>query len=367
MAYPEQPQPINRVIGLRSAAEVRSEPTAPVVGVIGAGNFTKLQLLPALKATSAVIKSIASAGGVTSLHAARKFDAQEATSDYHDILRSPEITAVIVGTRHDSHPRLVVEALEAGKHVFVEKPLAIDEQGLESVRRAHAANPKLQLMVGFNRRFAPHTVQAKKLLAGRSQPIAVTMMVNAGQLPFDHWQHDPLVGGGRIIGEGCHFIDLLMHLVGQPITTVQAISLAPQDPSRPDDRMTISMTYADGSIGTAHYWANGSKSFPKERVEIFSENRILVIDNWRQLRAFGWPGVPRMKTRQNKGHQAEVAAFIERVADGGEPLIPFAELDLVTRASFAAVRSAKEGIAITLTAAEARAPVNSPADEAPAT
>ncbi len=131
--------------------------------------------------------------------------------------------------------------------------------------------------------------------------------------------------------------------------------------------MTISMTYADGSIGTVHYWANGSKSFPKERVEIFSENRILVIVNWRQLRGFGWPGVPRMKMRQNKGHQAEVTAFIERVADGGEPLIPFAELDLVTRASFAAVRSAKEGIAITLTATEAHAPVNSPADEAPAT
>jgi predicted dehydrogenase len=156
------------------------------------------------------------------------------------------------------------------------------------------------------------------------------------------------VGGGRIIGEGCHFIDLLRFLVGHPLQTVQAIVFGRDSGSIPDDKATISFTFAEGSIGTLHYWSNGPRSYPKERVEVFSEGRALVIDNWRRLQSHNWPAAKRMRLRQDKGHNAEIAAFLGRVAAGGEPLIPFDELDEVTRASFAAVRAAKEAIIVNL-------------------
>jgi len=348
LTYPDQPPPTDRVVRLPRSTTVDSTPTEQRVGVIGTGNFCRLVLLPAIKAAGAKIHAVASAGGVTSVTAARKFGADEATTDYDEILRADEVSTLFVATRHDTHAPIVAKALEAGKHVFVEKPLAIDEAGLELVRAAHDAYPHLQVMVGFNRRFAPHATKVKELLAGRSQPVAVTMLVNAGEIPRDHWIHDPQVGGGGVIGEGCHFIDLLMYLVGCPPVSVHAVKLGPGGGGAPDSTMSINMRYADGSIGTVHYFANGSKSYPKERVEIFSEGRVIVIDNWRRLAAYGWPGVPQMKMRQNKGHKAEVDRFLDRVTEGGKPLVPFDDFELVTRATFAAVRSAKEGVIVTL-------------------
>jgi len=345
LTYPAQPEPEQHLVTVHPVPVTAARPARPVVGVIGAGIFTKLHMLPAIRKAGAVIKTIASATGVTALHAARKFGAAQATSDYRQILEDPEITTVFITTRHNTHPRLAAEALQAGKHVFVEKPLAIDEAGLELIRQAHLAHPTLHLMVGFNRRFAPHTVAVKKLLQNRSQPLTLQMMVNAGSLPLNHWARDPAVGGGRIIGEGCHFVDLLMYLVGYPITSVQAITVG-GDPELAEDKMTIIMTYGDGSIGTVHYWANGPKSYPKERVEIFSEGRVVIIHNFRRLEAYNWKGVPTMRRRQDKGYNSEVESFLERVATGGPPLIPFEELELVTRATFAAVRSAREQVMI---------------------
>ncbi len=346
--YPPQPAPLQRVVQMRPAGAARaSQPARAIVAVIGAGNFTKVMLLPAIKASGAVLHSVASAGGVTSFHAARKFEAEQASSDHRALLSDPQVQAVFITTRHSSHPAMVVEALEAGKHVFVEKPLAIDVEGLARVRAAHEKRPDLQLLVGFNRRFAPHAVKAKALLAGRAQPLALSFLVNAGEIPADNWNHDPAVGGGRIIGEGCHFIDLLLYLVGQPIQSVYAAMFGPGTATR-EDKMTITLTFADGSIGTVHYWANGPKSFPKERLEIFSENRVLTIDNWRRLLAHDWRGAPRMSIRQDKGHKAEVAAFIERVTRGGPPLIPFHELEQVTRATFAAMESARDNVVVKL-------------------
>ena len=347
LKYPEQAPPTEQVIHVRPVQTVESKPTQPVVAVVGAGNFAKLVLLPALKATGARIKSVVDSVGAAGLHAARKFEAENASSDFAGILNDPEINTVFIATRHDSHPVLAAEALSAGKHVAVEKPLAVDEQGLERVRQAYTAQADKLLIVGFNRRFAPHTVKVKELLSGRSQPIAVEMMVNAGHIPAEHWAHDPIIGGGRIIGEGCHFIDLLMHIVGHPITSVQAVMFGGGG-ALVEDKMTIIMTYADGSIGTVHYWANGPKAYPKERVEIFSEGRVLQIDNWRRLQAWNWKHVPKMSGRQDKGHKSEVAQFVERVAAGGPPLIPFEQLELVTRATFAATRSAREGVTIRL-------------------
>ncbi len=346
LTYPEQAPPLNRVVKLKSGASAGAAPGRPVVGVIGAGNFTKIALLPAIKAAGANIHTIASAGGVTSFHSARKFDAEQAGTDYKQLLATREVNTVFITTRHSSHAAMVAEALDAGKHVFCEKPLAIDEEGLTLVRAAHERNPSLQLMVGFNRRFAPHAAQARQLLAGRSQPIAVQLMVNAGDIPADNWNHDPNVGGGRIIGEGCHFIDLAQFLVGQPITSVQAEMFGPQAGGVRDDKMSIVLGFADGSLATINYWANGPKSYPKERVEIFSEGRVLVLDNWRKLAAYDWRGVPSMRMTQDKGHKAEIAAFLDAVARGGAPLVPFADLERVTLASFAAVRAAKEGTVI---------------------
>src|SRR5262249_5059134 len=194
--------------------------------------------------------------------------ASAVTTDHHHVLNAPEINTVFIATRHDTHARLAGEALAAGKHVFVEKPLAIDSAGLELISRAHAAHPHLQLMVGFNRRFPPQAVARRKRLTGRVEPVALYIMVNAGPLPSDHWTNDPAVGGGRIIGEGCHFIDLALFLVGSPITAVQAIEM--HGGSARGDSVSIGLTFADGSICTILYWANGPSSYPQERGHSFS-------------------------------------------------------------------------------------------------
>jgi predicted dehydrogenase len=184
----------------------------------------------------------------------------------------------------------------------------------------------------------------KELLERRTQPLSLVYTVNAGAIPADHWTQDPTVGGGRIIGEGCHFVDFLRYLVGHPITGVEARMMgeAPGLSVR-DDKMMVLLAFADGSLGAIHYLANGSRQFPKERLEVFSQGRILALDNFQSLQGYGWPRLRRTRSwRQDKGHLAEVATFIARVAQGGAPLIPWAELEEVTRATFTAVERAAE-------------------------
>jgi predicted dehydrogenase/threonine dehydrogenase-like Zn-dependent dehydrogenase len=338
----------------------------PIVGMIGAGNFASMVLLPALSKTPAVLKTIASAGGTSAALAARKFGFQQATTDYQTILDDPEINTVFIATRHNLHARIVCEALRAGKHVFVEKPLALNRPQLQEVKKAYqeaqhspaksnsdgatgnlqlsTSNFQPMLMIGFNRRFSPLSVKMHDLLQQRTQPITMIYTVNAGAIPADHWTQDPKVGGGRIIGEGCHFIDLLRYLVGVPIVDVQArmMGRAPGVQIR-QDKMSIPLVFEDGSLGIVHYFANGTKRFPKERVEVFSEGRILTLDNFKVLKGYDWPGFRRKRLwRQDKGHEAEVAAFAEHITEGGEALIPWHELEEVTLATFAAVeKSAK--------------------------
>jgi predicted dehydrogenase/threonine dehydrogenase-like Zn-dependent dehydrogenase len=343
LAYPDTPPPLDRVKPIAKLAAPRAATGhKPVVGVIGAGNFARQVLLPAIQATGSRIAAIASAGGLSSVHAARKLGAAEATTDATRVLESPDVDVVVIATRHDSHARLAAAALDAGKHVFVEKPLAIDDAGLALVTQAYERASGQHLMVGFNRRFAPHAIKVKQLLRGRSEPVAISMTVNAGELPPGHWTCDPEVGGGRIIGEGCHFIDLAVFLVGSDIVSVEASPVLRPQLARPTGAASIQLGFADGSVAAIQYWTNGPKSFPKERVEVFSEGRALVIDNWRILRAFDWPGAPRMWMRQDKGHGAELARFLAAVESGGAPLIPFAELHAVTRASFAAALPERE-------------------------
>lgn len=309
-----------------------------VAGVIGAGTFTKGVLLPALRRTGAVLECIASAQGVSASHAARKFDIGSSTSDYRTILDHPRINTVFITTRHHQHAPMVAEALRAGKHVFVEKPLAIDDQGLQCVRSAFDSVSGQHLMVGFNRRFSPHATKMKELLQGRAQPACAIMTVNAGAIPPDHWVHDPVVGGGRIIGEGCHWLDLVSFLLGSSIRDVNAVGVdADAGIQTPNDHVSISLNLEDGSIAVINYFANGHRTYPKETLTVFSEGRILELNNFRTLNGFGTPGFRRMKLfRQDKGHRAEIDQFVRRIQSGGEPLIASGDLWCVTRAAIRA-------------------------------
>ena len=319
-----------------------------VVGVIGAGNFSKMTLMPALAKTNARIAYVADLNGAAAQYLAKKFGAEKAVSDYKLILEDPAVNAVLIAVGHNLHARFVCETLAAGKHCFVEKPLAMNEQEISQVCEAAADTPDRHVMVGFNRRFSPHIVKMTKLLAERGEPLAMNMTVNAGIIPPEHWVHDLARGGGRIIGEGCHFIDLLAFLADSPVRSVAAHQMGSGTAVK-EDKMSISLGFEDGSVGTVNYFANGSKSYPKEMLEVFSDGRVLRLDNFRRLVGYGFKGFRKFKTsRQDKGHAAEFAALVERVASGGQPLIPLDQLVNVTLASFAAMTAAAEHRTITL-------------------
>jgi predicted dehydrogenase len=250
------------------------------------------------------------------------------------------VNAIVISTRHDSHAAMVCQALRAGKHVFVEKPIALKAEELREIEAARAScgsKPPI-VMVGFNRRFAPQVVKLKSLLGGVSGPKSFIMTVNAGAIPAEHWTQDRDVGGGRIVGEGCHFIDLLRFLAGERIARVRAHAME----AKSGDTVSIDLGFADGSIGTVHYFANGSKSFPKERLEVFAEGRVVQLDNFRKLVGFGWPGFSKMNLwRQDKGQKACAAAFVQAVSAGGPAPIPFEEVSEVAEATFAAADLAR--------------------------
>lgn len=322
---------LNRTVSL--AQEPVADGRLPVLGFIGAGNYATAVLIPAFKAAGAHLQVVASGGGVSGLHAGRKYGFAATTTDTEALLADPAINTVVITTRHNSHARFVLAALRAGKHVFVEKPLCLTLAGLQEIEAAysalktqHSALPLL--MLGFNRRFAPQVQKIKALLGAVSGPKSFVMTVNAGAIPADHWTQDPEVGGGRIVGEACHFIDLLRHLADAPITRWHHQEMD----SPTQDTVTIQLGFADGSLGAIHYFANGSKSFPKERLEVFAAGRVLQLDNFRRLTGFGWPGFGKMNLwRQDKGQQACAAAFTTAIRDGGPAPIPLAEIFEVSR------------------------------------
>ncbi|MSQ98848.1 MAG: dehydrogenase [Xanthomonadales bacterium] len=337
LQYPtveEKPDEIVRrqTVSLSPPSDVTSDAAkradAATVAFVGAGNYATSVLIPAFKEAGARLKLVVSKSGVSGVHAGRKFGFEEATTDINSVLTQSQVNTVVIATRHDSHARLVCQALGAGKHVFVEKPLALNLAGLAEVETAHAAAGKRLLMVGFNRRFAPQVQKLKSLLEGVRGPKSFVMTVNAGAIPAGHWTQDREVGGGRIIGEACHFIDLLRFLAGTPIEQHTAMTLA----AATGDTATINLRFADGSFGTIHYFANGSKSFPKERLEVFAASRVLQLDNFRRLTGFGWPGFSKMNLwRQNKGQRECAKAFVEAVRNGGSAPIAFDELMEVSR------------------------------------
>ena len=319
---------------------------ASTVGFIGAGNYASRVLLPAFKKAGATVKIVASASGASAGIAASKFDVELATSDVRAVLDDPAIGAVVIATRHDSHAELVCEALRAGKQVFVEKPLALTLEELGAIREAYVGRNASVLMVGFNRRFSPHAQRMKALLGSVAEPKCFVMTVNAGAIPPEHWTQDREAGGGRLVGEACHFIDLLRFLTGAAITStrVSAMGAAPDVRVRVrDDKASITLGFADGSIGTIHYFANGHKAFPKERLEVFCAGRILQLDNFRKLSGWGWPGFSSMRLwRQDKGQQVCVETFVAAIGTGHSgAAIPFEEIMEVSRVAIEAAGLAR--------------------------
>lgn len=311
-----------------AAASASMASAAPGVSAIGSGNYAGAVLLPAFREAGARLQYIASSGGVSSVHVGRKLGFAHATTDVEAVLADRGTDAVIVATRHDSHADYVLRALAAGKHVFVEKPLALTEPELVRIEAAAQAAPQLRVMVGFNRRFAPQVHRIKQLLAARPGPKSFVMTVNAGAIPAAHWTQDVEVGGGRIVGEGCHFLDLLRFLADAPVQDWQVVAMD----VKTRDSASISLRFADGSIGTVHYLANGSKAFPKERLEVFAGGGVLQLDNFRRLTGFGWSGFTKMNLwRQDKGQAACAAAFVSALREGRPSPIALAELIEVAR------------------------------------
>lgn len=303
----------------------------PSVGVIGAGNFTNQILLPAMEGLDLQLHTIVSNGGVSAVNLGGKFGFMKASTELMHVLEEKEINSVVITTRHDSHASLVIKGLNNNKHVFVEKPLCLTREELKEIK---AIEHQQLLMVGFNRRFSPHVKKMKKLLNTVHQPKSIIITVNAGNIPSDHWTQNLDIGGGRIIGEGCHFIDLARHLVGSKIATVKAIKMQIPGEETLEENVMMSFTFEDGSIANIQYLANGNKAFPKERVEVFAANKVLVLDNFKTLTGYGWKDFTRFRTRsQDKGHTNSIRAFIEGIKKGEAP-IDLNEIFEVTEATF---------------------------------
>jgi len=313
----------------RSAIPLSSAPgSSRRTTFIGTGSYSTSVLIPAFKAAGAELVTAVSAGGVSALHASRKFGFAGAATDSFEAMASSESDIVVIATRHDLHARQVEFALSKAKHVFVEKPLALTLDEVAHVETAwrDAGGPAgPQLLVGFNRRFSTLTDDLKAALERRAAPMAITMTVNAGALPAQHWTLDPQVGGGRIIGEGVHFIDLARHLAGSPVQDWSVAGLSA-------DTALIQLRFANGSIASIAYLANGSKSVPKERIEVFSGGAIYQIDNWRRLTVHGDKSCKSVKLwRQDKGQDAMARRFLAAVRGEAGAAVPVEELFEVAR------------------------------------
>jgi len=322
-------------------------PTVPNVqlGVLGAGNFATAVMLPAVKKIDQLnLVGVVSGSGLSAHHAASKFGFEYAAEKAQQILEDERINTVAILTRHDLHADQATIALQAGKHVFVEKPLALNQEQLELVFEQLSASNSPLLTVGFNRRFAPLAETLDGFISQRKEPLVAHYRINAGYIPLNHWLHDPEQGGGRIIGEGCHFVDFLAFLVGAPPNSVTAQAL-PDGGSYREDNVVLTFSFPDGSLGTVSYLANGDKAFPKERVEVFAGGRVAVLDDFRSLEMVhnGRCKIVRSRLRQDKGHGATWQIFTDAILKTGQPPIPYDQIFGVTKATFSAVQSLRTG------------------------
>jgi predicted dehydrogenase len=314
------------------------------IGLLGAGSFGQSVLLPALKKAGGTDNiAIASAGGMTARRIGEQYGFRVATADADEIIRNPDVNAVFVLTRHDLHAPLVIRALEAGKYVFCEKPLALSADELEAIARAREGATG-DVMVGFNRRFAPLVEEIARHFQDRSHPLVMQYRINAGQVPPEHWIFDPVEGGGRILGEVCHFVDLLQHLAGAPPRRVFAESIAGDTRYRGDDNVSLTLRFADGSLASVVYTAAGDSRIPKEYLEVFGEGRAAILEDFRTLSLARDGGTRKIRSaNQDKGFEQEMRRFLAAVATGGPPPIPFEQSLATTRATLAALSSLRNG------------------------
>jgi len=310
------------------------------IGIIGAGNFAGAMIVPLLKELNTNIKYIASAKGLSGTTLAKKYKIPFSTSRYQDILEDVDVDAVVITTRHGAHASQVIESLNAGKNVFVEKPLALTLEEIETIKSAVEKSGKI-VTVGFNRRFSPFSIAAKELLDNNT-PIQIIATMNAGFIPDNSWVHDMESGGGRIIGEACHYIDLISFLTGSHVEKVIMNAMG-NSAAANTDNASILLKYKNGSSGVINYFSNGSKSYPKEKIEIYSQQKNILIDNFRSAEFFGY-SKSKMKKTQDKGHKEQFTQWNELLKNGGQSLIPFDEIYNTSRAAILAVESLKTGM-----------------------
>jgi len=339
LQYPETTTGLtsNSQITVLSAEKLLGAPVSPIVGCVGAGNYGGRVLIPALASAGAALHTLVTTNGLRAVHVGKKFGFKKASTDLADLFSQKEINTLVISTRHDSHARLATEAIRSGRHVYVEKPLALSVDQLSEVEAAYSARTTHGtgpiILVGFNRRFSPHAQRMREIIRNTKGPMAVSLLMNAGQVPRDHWTRNPEEGGGRILGEACHLIDLARFLVGAPIVEANATSLKERSGGTDSpETAQISLKFEDGSIGSIQYFANGHRSFPKERIEVFIAGRVLQLDNFRVLKGYGCPNSRTFRTwRQDKGHLACVQAFMDAVRSGGPSPIPAQEIFEVSR------------------------------------
>lgn len=308
-----------------------------VCGFLGGGNYASRILIPSFKKAGAQMESLVTSRGINSSIQGKKHGFNIASTSKSSVYDSNKINTVVIATHHHLHAPQVIDALKKNKNIFVEKPLAINLNELDEIKKTYGAikDNKPKIMIGFNRRFSPHVIKMKSLLSAQDGPKVFVMTVNAGDIPMEHWTQDPLIGGGRIIGEGCHFIDLLRFLVGFRITEFSAIKIGdfPGIKVR-DDKVTITLTFEDGSIGTIHYLSNGGKTFPKERLEVFCNGGVLQLDNFKRMKGFGWKGFKKMSLlSQDKGQHQCVKAFVDSIEKGEKSPISFEDIYEVSKYS----------------------------------
>ncbi len=348
LEYPTTDRPVERRLELGSPVGLQGRGSGVVkVGLIGGGLFAKGTILPALKKLDQVqVRAVATATGKTAQDLAKRNGCDYATTDYRELLEDKGIDLVIIATRHNLHASVAVEALRAGKHVYVEKPLALNLDELQSVARVASGSPGL-LTVGFNRRFAPLVIEAKRHFVNRSTPLLAHYRINAGAVPADHWVHDPVEGGGRILGEVCHFVDLLQFLVGAPPRSVFASRLPANGRHvLADDNVLVALEFADGSRGSVLYSALGADSMPKEMLEVMGDGRSVRLDNFRTLDLYRGSRKSTRKSGSDKGHNGQFRSLVDSILQGGGPPIPLEEVLLSSMATLCVVRSLSEAASV---------------------
>lgn len=323
---------------------------ALAVGMLGAGSHARAVLLPALDQAKVRKRTLCAVGGLSAAHHGAGFGFEKAASDEQEILNDPETQAVLIATPHDQHARQAAEALRKGKHVFLEKPLGLTIEEVQSVEQALAERAKGTercplLCVNFNRRFSPSAKAAREFFAQVSEPITVTMRFNAGAVPAEHWAQDDSIGGGRIIGEACHGIDLVTYLTGSVPVRVYAEAAVGGAGNATDDRCLVTLRHRNGSVSSICYTSGGDKAFPKERVEVFGGGRVAVIDDFREIVTSAGGKRKRVKGwQQDKGHAAALLAFLHTLETGSAPPMTWEEIRAVSLASILAVQSLREGL-----------------------